>query len=236
MNKQSFDVVIPCYEPKIGWAKHLMSSLKNLDQATPDFELNKLIVVNDGSPIGFTSELSNLETSQWKLEIIEHTFNRGKGAAIRSGMRKSHAPISLFTDIDVPYMIEDMASMINAVAKGGVDLAVGVRGESYYSTLSPFRRSVSRGLLSMNKILFKLSIGDTQGGLKAMNSVGRKVVLETTIDRYLFDLETVKSASRKSLRIIGLKVRLQQNIELPGLGLKTLLQESRNFLTLILNR
>ena len=88
----------------------------------------------------------------------------------------------------------------------------------------------------MNKILFKLSIGDTQGGLKAMNSVGRKVVLETTIDRYLFDLETVKSASRKSLRIIGLNVRLQQNIELPGLGLKTLLQESRNFLTLILNR
>jgi hypothetical protein len=69
-----------------------------------------------------------------------------------------------------------------------------------------------------------------------MNSLGRKVVLETTIDRYLFDLETVKSASRKSLRIIGLNVRLQQNIELPGLGLKTLLQESRNFLLLILNR
>jgi glycosyltransferase involved in cell wall biosynthesis len=158
MNKQSFDVVIPCYEPKIGWAKHLISSLKDLDQATPDFELNKLIVVNDGSPIGFTSELSDLETSHWKLEIIEHTFNKGKGAAIRSGMRKSDAPISLFTDIDVPYMIEDMASMINAIA------------------------------------------------------------------------------SRKSLRIIGLNVRLQQNIELPGLGLKTLLQESRNFLLLILNR
>lgn len=236
MTQQSFDVVIPCYNPKSGWAKHLINSLKELSQATPDFKLNKLIVVNDGSPTGFSTELSDLQSDQWQLEIIEHDLNRGKGAAIRSGLAKSQSDISLFTDVDVPYLISDMAEMIKVTSNGEVDLALGVRGESYYSTLSTFRRFVSKGLLGLNKSLFNLTIGDTQGGLKAMNNVGRAVVLETKIDRYLFDLETVRSASKKSLRIIGVEVRLQPDIQLPGLGLRILIQESGNLLKLLFNR
>ncbi|MFT4524778.1 MAG: glycosyltransferase involved in cell wall biosynthesis [Granulosicoccus sp.] len=236
MTQQSFDVVIPCYNPKAGWAKHLINSLKELNQATPEFKLDKLIVVNDGSPDGFKSEMGDLETEEWQLQIIEHTINKGKGAAIRSGLGKSQAAVSMFTDVDVPYRVEDMAIMIKTVGNGNVDLALGTRGESYYSTLSTFRRLISKGLLRLNKSLFNLKIGDTQGGLKAMNEVGRNVVLDTTIDRYLFDLETVRSASKKSLRIIGVEVRLQSGIQLPGLGLRILIQESGNLLKLLFSR
>lgn len=236
MSQQTFDVVIPCYNPKTGWAKHLIDSLKELDEMTSDVKLNKLIVVNDGSPEGFSSELSDLSTDLWQLEIIEHDSNQGKGAAIRSGLEISRSDITMFTDVDVPYLIADMATMINNLKQGEVDLALGVRGESYYSTLSTFRRFVSKGLLRLNKSLFSLSIGDTQGGLKVMNDKGRAVVMETKIDRYLFDLETVRIASRKSLRIIGVEVRLQPDIQLPGLGLKILIQESGNLLKLLFSR
>lgn len=210
--------------------------MKELDEILDDFKLTKLIIVNDGSPDYFQSELSHLHSDDWQIEVIEHDTNKGKGAAIRSGLKMSEADISMFTDVDIPYLVEDMATMIRAIDKGEVDLALGIRGDSYYTTLSLFRRFVSKGLMGLNKGLFNLKIGDTQGGLKAMNSDGRKVVLDTKIDRYLFDLETVRSASQKSLRIIGVEVRLQPDIQLPGLGIKILIQESGNLLKLLFSR
>ncbi len=229
----SFDVVIPCYNPKDGWAEHLANSFNQLNELVPQFTLKSLIIVNDGSLQNLNDQYGKLENQPWNLQVVEHGVNQGKGAAIRSGLSHCSSPTILFTDVDVPYRLEDMGMMIQAICNDEQDLALGIRGGSYYDSLSGFRRMVSKGLVNLNKQLFGLQIGDTQGGLKAMNEKGKKAMLDTTIDRYLFDLEAVKIASKTGLRIKGIEVRLQPGIQLPSLGLNVLLQESGNLLKLL---
>ena len=234
MTATEFDVVIPCFEPKSGWAAHLVSAISELETLLPNFQLGSLVVVNDGSTYDWSSEINALQDSSLNVEIIKHEENLGKGAAIRTGLSNCKSPVVLFTDVDVPYRKEDMARMITIIQNGEADLAVGIRGESYYEALSSFRRLVSKGLLSLNRTLFKLPIGDTQGGLKVMNAKGKEVLLKTSINRYLFDLEAIQLAAKSGLRIKGEEVRLQPGIQLPNLGMNVLIQEFGNLIKLLL--
>ena len=233
MTATEFDVVIPCFEPKSDWADHLVSAMSELGAFHPNFQLGSLIVVNDGSSNDLSAAIRSLQNSALNVEIIQHATNLGKGAAIRTGLKKCASPIVLFTDVDVPYRKEDMAKMVAVIGNDEADLAVGIRGKSYYESLSTFRRLVSKGLLQLNRTLFRLPVGDTQGGLKVMNGRGKEAVLKTTIDRYLFDLEAVKIATKQNLRIKGIEVQLQKGIQLPGLGFNILLQEFGNLITLL---
>lgn len=233
MTATKFDAVIPCFEPKPGWAQHLANCFATLKEILPDYRLNKVVVVNDGSTQNIQADLDSIADSLVEFELIEHQQNQGKGAAIRTGLTKCHSPIILFTDIDIPYRLEDMATMIKAIEHENVDMALGIRGTSYYDSLSGFRRLVSKALIALNKLLFDLKVGDTQGGLKVMNQSGKEAVLQTAIKRYLFDLEAVKIATKNGLVIKGIEVRLQPGIQLPSLGLNVLIQESSNLLKLL---
>ena len=233
MSTKSFDVVIPCFNPRDGWAEYLSNSLLKLSEFLPNHRIDKVFVVNDGSENDIKNDLSSLPKGSVDFQLVEHKSNRGKGAAIKTGLKHCESPLILFTDVDIPYQLQDMAMMLEVVESDEIDLALSIRGDTYHESLSDFRRLVSKGLISLNKKLFRLSIGDTQGGLKVMNRKGAEAFLETKIDRYLFDLEAMKIASGKGLKIKGVEVRLRDRIELPSLGFKVLLQEFGNLLKLL---
>lgn len=230
MHDQRFDIVIPCFQPRSGWEQELLKGLMELSTGPESLDINYVILVNDGNSSDVIAPgVQALEKGQFEVIQVDHKLNRGKGAAVRSGATESSAPFLLYTDIDIPYKTEDVLKMAGFARSGEYDIVIAKRGSSYYGSLSPFRRWLSKTFLRTNKLFFRLAEGDTQGGLKVLNQSGKQALLATKIERYLFDLELIQLATRSNLRLKGCEVRLKEGISLPGFNLRILLQEVGNF-------
>ncbi len=222
------DIIIPCYNPSGEWTQNLLQSYEDLKIKSED--IFSFILVNDGSKAGITNQ--NIEWLKSKIDrfnYLSYDKNRGKGYAVRYGMKHSKSDIAIFTDIDFPYGVDSIVQMISSI-KGGSDLVLALRDNSYYNNISTSRRIISKFLKFSIKSFFRIPYSDTQGGLKALSKEGKNRLLNTTIDRYLFDLELVKACSKNELKIDGIACELKPEIELTSVGFSILKNEFSNFI------
>jgi glycosyltransferase involved in cell wall biosynthesis len=234
---KTLDIILPCYNPRPGWGKSLSESITKIKLLLGEGVIESIILVNDGSIQKLNNdELSKLTSTQLEVKLIEYPDNKGKGYAVRKGVKSGTAHFQLYTDVDVPYVEESVKLFYDLLKEDEADVVLASRGDSYYNALSGFRRILSKSLRSLNGILFGLKISDTQGGLKAFNQKGREVFLQTQVNRYLFDLEFIQKASKTDLRLKGLDVELKQDIVLPSPSLTILLKELGNFIVLLFRK
>ncbi|RAK64641.1 glycosyltransferase [Hymenobacter edaphi] len=230
-------LVLPCYNPPAEWAANVLSSLQRLQQTLPAGTTVHLYLVNDGSTRGVSDADLQLLRAALPAEAftyLSYPANRGKGHALRTGVQQVQEPLCLFTDIDFPYEETSMATLYQALHSQRCDLAVGVRDDAYYAQVPAARRRVSRLLRRLTRTLLRLPIDDTQCGLKGFNAKGRALFLQTTTDRYLFDLELLLLASRQpAVRTEPVPVALKPGVVLSPLNVRVLLTESRNLLRLL---
>lgn len=196
----------------------------------------RLIIVNDGS----LKQVNEKTTSYLKNqlpEIIIHSYatNRGKGHALRTGMRLTEANFYLYTDIDFPYRVESMVQVIDLLCSGEYDIVSGIKSHGYYEQTPFLRKQVSLLLRAMTRLLLQLPVSDTQCGLKGFNEKGKALFLQTTIERYLFDLEFLWLAGRSnSLKVFFQPVFLRENIRFSSINLSMLAGEGYSFLKIVL--
>jgi glycosyltransferase involved in cell wall biosynthesis len=201
-----------------------------------DIDLS-LIVVNDGSKsIINAEEINYIEKNVPQFKFVNHEINRGKGHALREGVKLSNADYIIYTDIDFPYIIKSLDDVYTQLING-YDVVVGVRSSEYYKKVPKTRIVISKIL----KYFIKKSLGiyttDTQCGLKGFNKKGKEVFLSTRIERYLFDLEFVYLSSKnKNIKINSSIVELREGVEFSTLNLRIILSESFNFLRVFLFR
>src|SRR5437764_11907839 len=70
----------------------------------------EIIIVDDGSSDGTEKVLPSLEDST--VRVITHKGNRGKGAAVRSGLEAARGDLLLVQDADLEYDPEDWPKML----------------------------------------------------------------------------------------------------------------------------
>lgn len=234
---KTVDIILPCFNPRSGWERSLIDGISSVRHTLPADALRAVIVVNDGSTNGISSQgLETLRSTIPELQIIEYSMNRGKGHAVRTGVAASASDLQIYTDVDIPYVNDSIGGFYRVLANGEADVVIASRGDSYYDSLSAFRRILSKSLRWLNGLLFGLKINDTQGGLKGFNAKGREVFLTTRIERYLFDLEFIKLASKADLRLKAVDVQLKPDIVLPSPKPGILLKELNNFIQLLFTR
>jgi glycosyltransferase involved in cell wall biosynthesis len=194
-----------------------------------------LIVVNDGS----SSESSGLIFKRLseilpEAKIIHYAENRGKGHALRQGVVASDADFHLVTDADFPYTIESMRQVAATLLQHG-GIAAGNRDTAYYANVPTFRRWLSKTLRWLLRNVLRQPVGDSQCGLKGFDNQGKKIFLETTIERFLFDLEFLMLANGR-VAITPVPVELREGVVFSKVGWKILATEGKNFLWLLLRR
>src|ERR1700730_18338403 len=121
-----FSIVIPAFNEAGRIGGTLRATLEYLGRGSSESEL---IVVNDGSTDA-TSEIVREAFSKAgpiKTRLIEHYPNRGKGAAVRAGLLPSTKPVGLFSDADLSTPIDETPKLIQPIAAGEVDIALGSR-------------------------------------------------------------------------------------------------------------
>ena len=210
----------------------VLKSVKQISEACGLEKVN-VILVNDGSTAGITEEKVNqlrVELAPQSLNYLNTSLNRGKGHALRQAAKVATGDIQVFTDIDFPYSTESFLAIIKAL-QHGADIAAGVRELSYYEHVPAARKIISRLFRKVLKTALRLHLTDTQAGLKGFNTIGKQLFNETTIDRFLFDLEFIFLASNaRGIQLVPVKVNLRPEVVFTKMNWKILLGESGNFL------
>ncbi len=226
----SLDIILPAYNPLPGWEDIVIGRFQSLVKALPEVKI-RLFIVNDGSQrLDENHSAGVIQEVIPDLQWISYKENRGKGYALRQGVKNSTADFVVYTDIDWPYTEESMIGVIRTLM-GSADAVIGKRDENYYTHLPPARRRISRLLRSFNAKLLRLKVDDTQAGLKGFRKNIKDIFLSTTIDRYLFDLEFIYLISaKKEIKVVGYPIALRPGITFSKMNRKILFQEARNFL------
>src|SRR6266567_1020680 len=102
-------IIIPVFNE----GKTVGKLLKNV--LSTKLPVNKIeyIIVDDGSTDNSIKEIKSLKSK--KVILILHKKNRGKGAAIQTGLKKATGDYIIIQDADLEYNPKDIAKLIKAV-------------------------------------------------------------------------------------------------------------------------
>ena len=192
-------VVVPCYQE----AERIVGSIEaihaELDRRK---ELRwEIVAVDDGSTDG-TAAL--VERTDPRVRVIRQPVNRGKGAAVRTGMLAAQGRLRLMTDADLATPIGELYRLVAAV-EAGADIAIGRRTgpHSRVRHRQPwYRQTMGKTFNLVGRLMFNVRYQDTQCGFKLFTGPAAEAVFgRTRIDRFAFDFECLLLA-----RELGLKV------------------------------
>lgn len=196
--------IIPIYNKEQILFKTLSSVLKNIQLAgIDDFEI---IAVDDGSRDKSLAEavrFKKLNNYKRKIHIYSYTKNIGKGFALKYGFLKSKGDPVIFVDGDMDIDTNQILKTLNIFAENRTDILVGSKYLPQSRTYYPFNRYVySRILKFLTRVMFNLSVSDTQVGLKIFRrGVLDKILPLIIVKRFATDLEILAVAHMYGYRI-----------------------------------
>jgi len=205
MTTPTITVVIPAYNE----AKRLPAILESTthylqQQFSSSFEI---IVVDDGSIDGLASVICSTEA-----RLLRHDDNRGKGAAVRTGVLAARGSFVLVADADGATPISEELSLRDVILDGA-DIAVGSR----FAPSDKFRqRELLRGLTghafaAIARAMFGLPVLDTQCGFKMFRRPVAQHLFRLSIESgFLLDIEVLLLAKQFNYKFAEVPVSWQE--------------------------
>jgi glycosyltransferase involved in cell wall biosynthesis len=163
----------------------------------------EIIVVDDGSIDGTDKILAALEDST--VRVRRHSANRGKGAAIRTGIEAARGDVVLIQDADLEYDPQDWPRLVAPLLVGRTKVVYGSRYIGEREAMSIGRWLGDRSLSLLTALLFNAAISDVETGYKV---VDRAVLdaLDVRADRFDFEPEITAKLLRRGHRIYEVPV------------------------------
>ena len=152
MNKLDIAIIIPAHNEEEGIAD-VINGIKRLNAGY------EIIVVDDGS----TDNTYKL-AADTGVKVIRHPYNKGYGAALKTGIRNAEADIVLFMDADGQHQPSDIKKLIQYIEE--YDMVVGARTKK--SKISLLRRPGKKILSITANYLAGMKIPDLNSGFRAL--------------------------------------------------------------------
>ena len=171
-----------------------------------------VIVVDDGSTDGTTQILRDLEASPQVLtresgaipfgfEVVVHEKNRGKGAAIRTGLARVTGDMVIIQDADLEYDPSEYPKLIQPILDGKADVVYGSRFLGYPRRVLFFWHTVGNNFLTLVSNMFSnLNLTDMESGYKVFRTEVVKSI-RLRCDRFGFEPEITAKIARGGWRI-----------------------------------
>jgi glycosyltransferase involved in cell wall biosynthesis len=164
----------------------------------PDGIEREIIVVDDGSSDGTRDVLNQLGDST--VRVVMHEVNRGKGAALRTGLAHATGEFVLVQDADLEYDPEDWPRMLNPVLRGKARVVYGSRFTGERRNMLLLHWIGNRFLSMTTNVLYNTTLSDMETCYKLIE---RDLVDSMKLHANRFDIEPEITAKilKRGIRI-----------------------------------
>ncbi|MFC1625147.1 glycosyltransferase [Patescibacteria group bacterium] len=195
-------IIIPAYKQEKTIKKDLISVEKSISEGLSSDYDYEIICVVDGEVDNTLKEAKKVRS--YKLKIYSYKENKGKGYAVRHGMRQAKGDLISFLDSGMDISPKGVMMLLAHMEWYGADIVVGSKRHPVSRVNYPLLRHVlSLGYHLGVRILFGLNITDTQSGLKIFKrQVINKILPRLLVKRYAMDIEMLAVARHLSFKRI----------------------------------
>lgn len=190
-------VIIPTYNNE----KTIISVIKGVLAFTAN-----IIVVNDGST-DTTSEL--IKSYNEKINVIEYFPNKGKGIALRTGIKKAQDlgyKYAITIDSDGQHFADDIIAFIDEIEKNPDTLLVGARNlnQENMPKKNTFGNKFSNFWF---KLFTHIDLPDTQSGYR-LYPIQKMKGTKYFTSKYEFEIEVMVKAAWKGINVKPVPIKV----------------------------
>lgn len=187
-------LVIPVYNEE----KYLSQILNKIIAVNISKEI---IIVDDGSTDGTRKVIE--DSLRKKVDkVIYHTFNQGKGAALRTGFQHATGDVVIIQDADLEYDPNEYSLLLQPILDGKADVVYGSRftGHGPHRVLFFWHYVGNKFITTLSNMVTNLNLTDVETGFKVFKrDILNRVTL--TEDRFGFEIEITIKLARLKCRI-----------------------------------
>ena len=211
---KKLSIIIPCYNE----LENIRTIVKRVKQSS--IQDKEIIIVDDCSTDGTREVLKN-EIEPIVHKVIYHKKNRGKGGALKTGIKYATGDVVIIQDADMEYNPKEYPNIVNAIFENQADVVYG----------SSFLRGGVKGYLRnylANKFLTFLS--NCKTGLKLTDmetcykAFKREIIQSINIEemRFGFEPEITAKIAKQGIKIkeVPIKYYPRKNSEGKKIGFK----------------
>ena len=190
---KKISVIVPVYNEK----KTIKTLLERVKAVALPLE-KEIIVVDDGSGDGSTEILKNVDG----IRLIHHTKNKGKGAAVKTGLSHATGDIIIIQDGDLEYDPQDYKELIKPILENKAKVVYGSRmlnkKNKNHSSTSFYLGGITLSFLT--NILYSSHITDEPTCYKTFRAdIIKTIALES--DGFEFCPEVTAKILKKGIKI-----------------------------------
>jgi glycosyltransferase involved in cell wall biosynthesis len=198
---RSNDELPPCATAVMPVYNEAATIAKVIDVVLAQRPIQELIIVDDASTDGTWEILKTIDDPQ--VRVLRHEKNRGKGAALRTGMTASRSPFVLVQDADLEYDPTEYYLLLKPLLANKADVVYGSRfGTAGARRVLYFWHAVGNFILTtFSNMATNLNLTDMETCYKVFR---REVIerIELEENRFGFEPEiTAKISKLRGVRI-----------------------------------
>ena len=203
MSAVMLSVIMPVYNE----ARTISETVARVRRAPIDLA-HELIVVDDASTDATHEALQKIAADHGdEVRVFTHEANRGKGAAIRTGIAHARGEIILVQDADLEYDPRDYPLLLEPILEDQADVVFGNRFHGGpHRVLYFWHYTANRFLTLLTNLLTGLNLSDMEVGYKVFRAdVLRRITL--TSNRFGFEPEITVKVAKLDCRVYEVPIR-----------------------------
>jgi len=202
-------IIIPIYNEE----NTIRETLRRVLLAKLPAKIKKeIIVIDDGSTDKTPAILTECKIKNLKFKILRHSKNKGKGAAIRTGIENSTGDLIIIQDADLEYNPSYYQKLLQPVLENNKQVVYGSRLINYplilwgkHKTILPIHLVANKLLTFLTNLLYGCSITDMETGYKLFK---RKILngIDLESNSFNFEAEITAKILKKKIPIVEVPI------------------------------